>query len=224
MPGVFDIRNRPTVKGPVNPLDNSTIVSIYDRQIIEYKHTLQPGQFIIERGTFEKPSLTVVGPSSWWKDVDPTQPLIEIVTGSIQIAESVIRDYCSGLFGCNLGDSMPGLFFVPGKLDHKTLLGTPELMSQLKAAQRRQDTWFRLLVKFGDSFWARSNGNPLTVMDDMRIAAQELGLDKEWAKEHIIRELVRCVACGTLRNPAYPKCGHCLEIVDKDLAKKLGIL
>jgi len=223
-PSMFDMRNRPTIRGPVNPLDKATIISIYNKQIIETKPTLQPGLFILEPGSYEKPSFTTVGPSSWWKDVDEKQPLLEIPTGALSIAESVVRDYCNGLFACNMGDAMPGIFYVPGEVNFIQAKADAKILAQLKEAKKRQDNWFLLLIKFADSFWARSNGNPLSVMDDMRLAAIELGLEKEWAKAHIIRELIRCVFCGAMRNPAYPKCGHCLEIVDKKLAKELGLI
>jgi len=221
---MFDIRNRPTIRGPVNPLDRSTIVSVYNKQIIEQKPTIQPGIFILERGTYEKPSLTIIEPSSWWKDVDIQQPLLEIPMGSVVIAESVVKDYCNGLFACNMSDCMPGIFFVPGVINELQLKTDATLKAQLAKAKDKQDKWYTLLVKFADSFWAVTKGNPLSIMDDMIIAAKELGLDKEWAKAHVIRELIRCIACGNLRNPTYPRCNHCLEYVDKPLAIKLGLL
>lgn len=221
---VFDIRNRPTIKGPDNPMDRSTIISIYDRQIFDSKWTLSPGQFTIESGRLEKPSLTLIGPSSWWKDVDIDQPLIEIIVGSVQMAESIIRDYCSGMYGVDMGNQMPGLFFVPGVVNTAQLKTDKKLINLLEDADRKQKNWFNFLINQADSLWAKTNGNPLAIMEDMRIAARELHLDKDWAKSHTIRELVQCIFCGSLRNPKFPKCGHCLEIVDKQLAKTLGLI
>ena len=223
-PSAFDMLNRQTVRAPVNPLDKATIISIYNQQIIERKHTIQPGLFILEAGSFEKPSVLTVGPSSWWKETDPKQPLLEIPIGALSIAESIVKDYANGLFACNMGDTMPGLFYVPGELSQKDVLADFKIKPLLMDAKKKQTNWYMLLVKFADSFWARSQGNPLTIMDDMRMAAKELGLDKEWAKGHIVNELVRCTFCGTLRNPQFPKCSHCLEIVDKPLAIKLGLI
>lgn len=225
MPSVFDMLNQQTIRGPVNPLDKATIVSIYNQQIIEQKHTIQPGTFVIEAGTFEKPSFLTVGPSSWWKQTDPKQPLLEIPIGSLSIAESVVRDYCNGMFGVNMGDRMPGLFYVPGEVDYKKLMADPDMKAQLFKAKKNQENWYTLLIKFADSFWSVSKGNPLVIMDDMRHAAIAMGkTDREWVKDVANIEHVRCVYCGAFRDVRFPKCGHCLEIVDKDLARRVGLL
>ena len=66
--------NRRTIRSPINPMDKSTIVSIYPREIDEVKHTIEPGRFHINAGSRDKPSSLVVGTSVWWKDIDPEQP------------------------------------------------------------------------------------------------------------------------------------------------------
>ena len=58
-PGLIAMRRR-TIRATVNPMDKSTIVSIYPREIIEYKHTTQPSRFQLLPGSKEKPSLLVV--------------------------------------------------------------------------------------------------------------------------------------------------------------------
>lgn len=211
---------RRTIRGPINPLDKSTIVSIYPKPIEERKPTISPGQFNIPAGTVAKPELLIVGPSSWWRDVDEDQPLLEIPVSSIQIADSVVRDYCNGILACDMDQSMPGLFYVPGaKLNAKSEPDYPatlawiqkEYSNQLKAAERRQNNWYGVLVKLADSLWARSNGNPLAISDDMRMAARELNLSqvKDWMKDFQMVEMVRCKACGSLKNPQYPICAQC---------------
>src|SRR5215471_18977435 len=192
-PGINSLKRR-TIRGPINPLDKSTVVSIYPKSVHEKKCTIQPGEFHIEPGTYDKPSILVVGPSSWWRDIDEDQPLLEIPVSSIQIADSVVRDYCNGILACDMAESMPGLFYIPGaKTDDK---GNPntiatldwiqkEYKSQLMAADKRQKTWYSVLIKLADSLWARSNGNPLAISDDMRMAARELNLSqiKDWMKD-----------------------------------------
>lgn len=217
-PGM-DWRRR-TIRGPINPLDKSTIVSIYPKEINERKATIQPGQFIIAPGTVEKPKILVVGPSSWWRDIDEDQPLLEIPVSSIQIADSVVRDYCNGILACDMGESMPGLFYVPGaKLDAKqqpdnqaTLAWIQkEYATEFTKAERRQKNWFAILIKMADSLWARSNGNPLAISEDMRMAAREMNLTdtKDWMKNFQMVDMVRCKACGSLKNPQYPICASC---------------
>jgi hypothetical protein len=108
--------HRRTQRAQINPLDKSTIVSIYPKPIYEVKHTIQPGTFRIEAGSYEKPALLVVGPSSWWRELDEEQPLLEIPVSSVQIAESVVKDYANGLLDCNMADVMPGLLLVSNHL------------------------------------------------------------------------------------------------------------
>ena len=217
-----DLKRR-TIRAPVNPLDKSTIVSIFPKYIIERKYTIQPGVFEINPGTYDKPSLLIVGPSSWWKEIDENQPLLEIPHSSIVVADSVVKDYCNGLIACDMAETMPGLFFVPGahtldsiRRDHK---------DKLDAARTRQKNWYTALVRMADALWSRSNGNPLAISDDMKMAARDLNfINKEWLKDSQIMELVRCQACGSLKNPLYPICSNCKAITDKDKAKELGLV
>lgn len=220
-PGIIDI-NRMTIRAPVNPLDKSTVVSIYPKEIDEVKHTIQPGRFIIPPGSYDKPSILVVGPSSWWKEVDEHQPLLEIPVSSIQIADSIIKDYCNGLLACDMANSMPGIFYIPGDL--KVIDLVKSYKHELDKALVRQRNWYSQLIKFADALWARSNGNPLTISDDMRLAAKELNLQtKDWMKDFQMVDMVRCIACGSLRNPMFPVCPTCKAISDPIKAKELGL-
>jgi hypothetical protein len=220
-------KKRRTVRAPVNALDKCTIISIYPKRISERKATLQPGVFNIEPGTYEKPSLLVVGSSSWWKDVDPDQPLLEIPTWSTTVAKSVVNDYVNGLFGYNPGSAMPGLFWVEGEYESFTaFIVKPGNKALLEAAKVKQNNYYNNLIKSADMLWARSNGNPLAISDDMRLAARELGVHggKDWMKDFTITtEMSKCPACGTLRNSQYPICPTCKTICDPEKAKAMGI-
>jgi hypothetical protein len=221
-PLMSDFKRR-TIRAPVNPLDKSTVVSIFPKHIVERKPTIQPGVFEIKPGTYENPALLVVGPSSWWKEIDENQPLLEIPHSSIVVADSVVKDYCNGLLACDMADNVPGLFFIPGALtveqvkkDHK---------DKLDAANLKQKNWYSALVRMADALWSRSNGNPLTISDDMKLAARSLNLmNKEWLKDSQAMELARCVACGFLKNPLYPICSNCKAISDPVKAKELGLV
>lgn len=220
-PGIQDI-NRRTIPGPINPLDKSTVVSIFPKEIDEYKHTLIPGSWKIPKGSYDKPATLVVGPSSWWKDVGEDQPLIEIPVSSVQIAESIVRDYCVGYLGSDMTDSMPGMFFVPGNFTVEQI--KKDYKSLLDKAKIKQENFYRVLVRMADAYWSRTNGNPLAISDDMRMAARELGQEgKEWLADFQTQEVVRCIACGQIRNPAYPVCPHCKAVVNLEQATKLGI-
>jgi hypothetical protein len=207
-PGINDWKRR-TIRGPISEFDKSTIVSICPKELNDRKCTVFPGHFVVHAGSFDAPSILVVGPSSWWRDIDEDQPLLEIPVSSIQIAESVVRDWCNGILGCNMSDHMPGYFFIPGEHTVKEI--KEKYKTQLERSDANQKNWYRLLVKMGDSLWARSSGNPLAISDDMRLAAKELGIQhlKDWMKDFAMVDMVRCKACGSLKNPLYPICATC---------------
>lgn len=214
--------NRRTIRATTNPFDKSTVVSIYPKEINERKPTIQPGNFHIDAGTYNNPALLVVGPSSWWKDIDEDQPLLEIPCSSVQIADSIVRDYCNGLLACDMGDTMPGLFYIPGDINLFKL--KKEYSHLLDKALENQKRWYAVLVKLGDIGWSRSNGNPVTISDDMKLAARELQLEnKPWLKDFQTMQMVNCVACGALRNPLFPVCQSCKAIIDPEKAKELNI-
>jgi len=57
------------------------------------------------------------------------------------------------------------------------------------------------------------------------MAARELGQHetKDWMKHHHMVEMVRCKACGALKNPLYPVCQTCKAVDDPERAKALGL-
>src|SRR5947209_17592908 len=87
------ILNRRTIRSHKNPMDKCTIISILPKAIDEVKYTIEPGKFHIDSGTYESPSILVVGGSSWWKDVDADQPLLAIPVSSTHITGYVIIHY-----------------------------------------------------------------------------------------------------------------------------------
>lgn len=220
-PGIQQTGRR-TIRAPINPMDKSTIVSILPKAIHERKATIQPGFFDLAPGSFDSPSVLVVGPSSWWREIDENQPLLEIPVSSIQIADSIVRDYCNGLLAANMDDQMPGLFYIPGEYTVERL--KKEHMPLLLKAQARQRKWFMELIRVADILWSRSNGNPLSISSDARLACAELNIsNKPWLGDQQTAELVRCVACGSLRNANFPICQTCKAVADPTLAAKLNL-
>jgi|SRR5262245_47054176 len=219
--GEFAKATRRTVRQPVNPMDKSTIVSVYPKVIDERKITLEPGVFHLDAAPEKGFSILTVGPSSWWKETDPDQPLLEISNSSIQVAESVIKDYCNGLFMYSPTDSGPGLFYVPGEFDKPGIM--LKFADKVEGARKRQRTWYERLVVAADVLWARTNGNPLAINDDMRLAAQELQLkEKPWLKDYTTLTMINCPFCGTLARPGFPVCSQCSHVIDKIAYDKLG--
>jgi hypothetical protein len=214
--------NRITIRGAVNPYDKATIFSIYPMPIHETKVTLQPGDFQIPAGMPNKPSRLVIGSSSWWRDIDPEQPLLEIPVSAVVVADSVVRDYNNSRLGSNMGDSIPGLFYLPGDIPIKDLV--EKYPQVLETAIVKQRAWYNILVKLADALWARTNGNPLAIPDDCRLAARELSYQRDWATNFSRIEMIACVACGMLRNPNFPICSNCKNVVDRKRAEELGLV
>ena len=216
------IDKRRTVRAPVNPLDKATIVSIFPQIIEENKATIQPGRFVIRPGTYDNPSILVVGPSSTWRDIDLDQPLIEIPIGALQVADSIVKDYANGILGCNMSDTMPGLFYLSGAKTVETI--KKENKADLDMAREHQRNWYKELVRIADIDWARTNGNPISISNMSRLAAQELGMkEKPWMQDFSMMEMLNCKACGNLVRPGFPICSNCKTIVDMELYNKLGL-
>jgi len=95
----------------------------------------------------------------------------------------------------------------------------------LNNAKARQDVFWKALVKFADTFWSRTNGSPLCISDEMRLAAKALGVEgsKEWMKDFSMMQMINCKACGSPVKPGFPVCSNCKAIVDPVRAKELGI-
>lgn len=207
------VRPRRMITRPKNPMDKATIVSIYPQDIFETKPTLIPCSLLIPKGSFDSPSLTIVEPASFYEEVGPNEndPLREVPTPATMMADSYISDWCKGLLGYEPGVASPGLFYIPGivsPLDLKI-----RYKNELAEANQKQKKWFEIIVNIADSLWARSNGNPLVIWDIQRLAARELGLEaKPWLKASMAVEMVRCKACGSLKDPNFPVCGNCKAI------------
>lgn len=199
------------IRSVKNPLDKCTVVSIFPKAVDEVKITIEPGKFHIAAGTYENPSVTVIGGSSWWSDTDYEKPILEIPVGSVQVAESIVKDYCNGMYGCDMSTAMPGLFFVLGEQNVMEI--KLKYKSKLDEVKERQDNWYRFLVQEADSLWARTNGNPLVIWDVMRLAARSLNLsDKPWLKDFMAAKLTPCKFCGNMRDQNFPICPSCKAI------------
>jgi len=227
------MNRRQSVRIPPSPHDKSTIVSLLHKGVVERKETIFPSTFHLEAGDpkSDKFKVLVVGSSSWWKETEEGMPDLEIPVSSFDVARSVVEDYAKGLVGCDMGEKMPGLFFVPGAFTETTVIGytnpDPECKPNEKTfkdlynrAKKRQENWFRELILLADIGWARTQGNPLSITDDARYAAEYFGLkNKPWMGDYKSYELSPCKACGELINIAFPICKFCKAVNDPEKAK-----
>lgn len=205
-----------------NPIDKSTVVSVYPREIVEVKHTIFPGRFVIPAAPEGSFSTLVVGSSSWFREIDEDTPVIEIPVSSVEIAKAIITDYSNGLAGCNMFDKMPGLFYLLGEWSHEKI--KKEAVAELKAAEEKQLNWFKQLVVIADTLWSRTNGNPLSISDDARFAANKLNLkNKPWMGDFRSAALNNCPACGHMVNFNFPVCSNCKAVINKEKFQELNL-
>ena len=215
---------------PTNPMDRCTIVTLIPKIITELKPTLFPGRFIIPAAKPGDYELYTVEPTSYFiPSINERQPPTEVQVNSVMLAESIVKDYCIGIYECNMTDKMPGIFFIPGEWTRKNIQSYTDPAGKtfqviLDDAKQKQKNWYMALVQSADVLWARSGGNPKTISDDSRLAAESLQLkDKPWMQDFITVSLVNCKSCGELVNPTYPVCKHCHAILDAKKAKELDI-
>lgn len=231
--GTFGASGRTILhKLPVNPMDRCTIVSLIPKMISEYKATLFPGRFIIPAAKPGDYELFIVEPSSYFlpNPNGDRQPPTEVQVNSIELARSIVQDYLTGILECNMSDRVPGLFWIPGEFTKKTITSYiaadgKTFQVLLDDAKQKQKNWYLQIVSLADSLWARSKGDPRSIMDDARIAAHALQIekDKPWMSDSIAANLVNCKFCGEMINPTYPVCKHCHAIIDPKKAKELDI-
>jgi hypothetical protein len=215
---------------PVNPYDRATVISVYPRDVIEDKPTVFPGRFKIAAGSPENPVLTVIEPTSWFREVDENMAPIEVQVNAFELARSIVADYCGGFPKFVPEVSQPGLFFIPGKFDSVSIQSYVDesgafYRNLLAKAISMQRSWFAELVKMADIDWSRTTGNPLSISELSKMAAKELGqTSKPWLQDFMAISLLPCPSCGTMGNPSFPKCGNCGYIVNQTRAIELGLI
>lgn len=208
------------LRTPRNPMDKATIVSLFPVALKEVKETLDVREYKIPAGSLENPTVITIGPAAWWRHDFDNDQKIENPVAATTIAHSVITDYCNGLLECDMESKMPAMFYIPGEISKDVIMKNyKDKLNEMNTKQRR---WFEALVVHADALWSRSNHNPKVIWDMMKLAARELGSDRAWLKDFNVVNMVKCFACGNLRDPEYPVCTACKSIDPKHpLAKDL---
>lgn len=219
---------------PKNPIDVTTIVSVLPKPILENRPMMQPPTFLIPAAPEGEFSILVVNSGVWLKEIE-LDNFQEMYIPSAILAKSIIEDSTFSMLGASptIG---PGVFMIPGKFTIGELRKDPVIVldpdhpetarkfsTYLKDAYERQRRWYNEIITQTDSLWARSNGNPLVVSDDARLAAKELKVSRDWMQNFSAIEKEACKACGNLVNPSYPVCPNCKTIINEAKAKELGL-
>lgn len=216
---------------PKNPLDVTTIVSIYPREIVDDKPTLFPPRYVIAAAPRDGFSLTLIrGASFFLPSVIEKQPPTEVQITSMVLADSILRDSIPTM---NLVSQThrPGIFAIPGAHDKMTIEYYKHADGRffkelLENARQWQQAYWTDIMNEADYFWASTGGNPKSIPEDAKLAAKILGVEKSkpWMNNVVASEMSNCRACGEMVNPAFPVCKHCHAILDPAKAEELGIV
>lgn len=215
---------------PRNPMDKTTIVSIYPRNIVDDKPTLFPSRFVIPAAKDGEFSLLVIeGASYFLSSMIGNQPPTEVQVNSMMLAESILRDSIPTM---NLvtNSARPGVFSIPGGFNRISILNYVhpdgrKFKELLATAREWQMNYWTAVIDEADYFWSKSQGNPKTIPEDAKLAARIMGVEKQkpWMSNVVASELINCKACGELVNPIFPVCKHCHVIINEERAKELNI-
>lgn len=207
---------------PLDPNDKSTVVSIYPRVLFDRKVSLFPGVFKVEPGYANAPATLTLGPSHWMLNIPLEDRSIAYPVSSYRVATAFVQDKIKA-FHCYTPDAMPGVFVLHGV--HDSIAVLKNNVKEIKEAAEKQKRWYEALVKEADVLWARTNGNPLAISNDARLAAEQLqlGEGKTWMQDFKTLQMTNCPACGVLRNGNFPICGNCRTILDPKKYKEMGL-
>jgi len=216
---------------PRNPLDKTTIVSIYPREIVDTKPTLFPGRFVIPAAIGDDFSLLLIeGASYFIPSMIGNQPPTEVQVNSMSLAESILHDSIPAM---NLVTSVarPGVFSIPGEYNRISILkyvhaDGRSFKELLQTAREWQQNYWTAVISEADYFWSKSNCNPKTIPEDAKLAVKILGLEKSkpWMENAVASELIKCKACGEMINPQFRGCKHCHAMLDPEKGKAAGIV
>jgi hypothetical protein len=202
-------------------MEAATLVSIAPCIIRETKPIL-PSEFFLAKGSFENPSILLVGKGI--NDIyvgeergqaGPKRSVIRVPVEADVIAAAIVVDWQDAQYGTLPPDAIPGFFWVPG---HVTIAS---LGKELIEADQRQQAWFKNLVKLADDDWNKFRQHK-TISDIQRYACNALKLERPWLLDNeIVMALSECPSCFEKVHPKAIVCSHCSYILDEERHKAM---
>lgn len=193
-----------------------TVVSLIPREVFEEKPHMLPSTFRIPAAIYGDISILHVEEGTHYVPDPFSQRSLKQVTSPAEMARSICEDYNSAHIGTseNCG---PSLFWVEGRLTKNEI--KQHYKAELDRAKISLRNWFHALVSMADADWQK-NHNMLAVSDLQRIAAQSLGIKKDWV-EFIGQETKLCPFCKFNIAIDSIKCVNCKEVVDQKAYDKI---
>lgn len=196
--------------------DTATIVSIFPLEVKEFKPFTE-GYFRIPPAEKGEVQAVIVKTNSFSVYIDEHRGALKVPVTADEVARSVVEDYISTHLGYS-EDAKPGLFWVPGAFTKDQIKA--QFKDKLAQAEKLQINWFVELVRLADDSWGVYHKHN-AISDLMRIAAERLGLQREWMIKASGDNTIVCPACGKDNLRGIAICFNCKCILDESKAKSL---
>lgn len=196
--------------------NTATIVSVFPQEVNEFK-PFTDGHFKIPAATKGDIEVIVVKTNSFSVYIDEHRGALKIPIEADEVARSVVEDYVSTHLGYG-PEACPGLFWVPGSFTKEQVKA--QFKDKIAQAERLQNNWFGELVKIADDSWGVYHKHN-AISDLMRVAADRLGLQREWMIKVAGDNVITCPACGKDNLKGTAICMNCRCVLDESKAKSL---
>lgn len=221
----------------------STLVSLYQRDLIHKIPGVYPGDYFIKAAAPNDISVTRVPVSAFYIDSGEDTPKFAVTQDPAVVAKSIISDLLRAMI--EIGpDARPGIFSINGwdpVPDEKQLaLGNivydekeieayknkikKQYATEIALERKYQENWARKLVKRADDDWNKWHSH--RAISDIHVwAASFLGLNREYTnlESGMVAETMPCPACGTNVKVGVAICFNCKAILDREKAKGFGL-
>jgi len=200
----------------------ATIISVFPFETVEIKPGLARGYFKLPACPEDKDFIVHHFEDSFFTlRLPATTQHINVPVTSIQIARSIVRDFCMSHV-CATHDAHPGMACLEGKIT------APEVISKYKSVvediQAKQIRWFEELLKQAQNDWEQFHNQGL-ISFHQRYAARKLNYDAPWLIDYNpAAELKECPACFENIHIKAIRCPKCLAILDMKKAAEFGLL
>lgn len=202
-----------------------TIVSTLPLEINESKPGLIPGTFIIPPAKKDDFNiLTIDDCYVIHLNPNPDMPNMSVPEPAERVAKAIVRDYRDSAQGtsstANADGSMaiPGMFYLTGEVSKAEIKTTHKKL--LDAAFKNTQAWFMNLVAAADDEWVKSKQRRM-ILDLARVAANNLGLEREWNYDMLSNQSMTCPFCRSNIHPESVKCANCNEVVNVAAYEKM---
>jgi hypothetical protein len=149
---------------------------------------------------------------------DRTPDILTHIVPATQIAKAICEDYIQAKVAVDVPEEkVPALFWFEGEFDVDKV--RKEKTEKLEQVRQNQLRWFKALCEIADNDWNKYH-NHRVILDDQRIAASVLQLEREWNIDPLKEQMIKCSACRTVVSSLAVLCPNCKFIMQPGKYKK----